>query len=74
MRLRDLTETGKEIDLPKLHVGDAIRVDGVRKNITGQKPSTRDGQPVLKTNKGNQKVFTFDLARITPDQPKRAED
>ena len=59
MRYRDITESSDSLELPNIDVGDTVLVGKWKNRKATVKGFTTDpnNQPVLKTNKGDQKLF-----------------
>ncbi len=69
MRYRDIIEhTSKALDLPTIEPGDTVLVGKFKNRKAEVKGLTHDdkGQPVLKTTKGDQKLFKPRLAKLMP--------
>lgn len=67
MRAKDfLSETEKSLTPPTINVGDEVRVGKYKNKRAEVKGFTKDenNQPVLKTNKGDQKLFKPRLAKL----------
>lgn len=67
MRAKEfLSETEKSLTPPTINVGDEVRVGKYKNKRAEVKGFTKDenNQPVLKTNKGDQKLFKPRLAKL----------
>jgi len=61
----------QELDLPKLDIGDTLLVGKWKNRKAEIKGFETDdnGQPVAKTNKGDQKIFKPRIAKLMPEKP-----
>ena len=66
MRYYEFAENTKTLNLPKIETGDEIFVGKFKNRKAVIKGFTTDehNQPVLKTNKGNQKLFKPRLVKL----------
>ena len=76
MRVSDIIHEADEYDPPKIRKGDEVKV-GKFKNrkaeVTGFDVDDH-GQPVLKTTKGDQKLFKPRISKLEPRMTERTED
>jgi len=69
MRYYEFSESEK-LDIPDLYVGDEIKSGKFKNKKSIIKGMTKDdhGQPVLKTDKGDQKLFKSRISKLIPKE------
>lgn len=75
MKLKELFEDQKKLKLPDLEVGDEVKVGRFKNRKAEIKGFDKDdhGQPVLKTNKGDQKLFKPRVSKLEPKNESQEE-
>jgi len=74
MKITELTKT--RLDPPSISVGDEVKVGKWKNRKAEVKGFTKDdhGQPVLKTTKGDQKLFKPRVSKLEPKEISENED
>lgn len=68
MKITDITESETTLNPPSISVGDEVKVGKWKNRKAEVKGFTKDknGQPVLKTTKGDQKLYKPRVTKLEP--------
>jgi len=70
MRAWELDEEDEKLELPDINVGDEVKVGRFKNRKATIKGFKKDdhNQPVLKTTKGDQKLFKPRISKLEPEK------
>ena len=70
MKITELTKSKTTLNPPSISIGDEVKVGKFKNRKAEVKGFTKDdhGQPVLKTTKGDQKLFKPRVSKLEPKE------